>query len=362
MANGNNGYAPEDGNGLFSSLSGETIMLEALGLEISLEFTSGNSIELDLGSGPETGSYTYEKTGPNTAELVLTLDDTDYTAKLEYESPTRLSASLEVLGQDLSVTFDIKEGDDTLNGGADNDILYGGKGDDILNGGDGDDTLDGGPGADMLDGGPGSDTASYQHSASAVLVRLHDASAVRLGDAQGDTLTGIEHLIGSPYNDILAGDGGDNRLEGGDGNDDLYGGPAGGDDEMLGGNGDDRIFGGRGNDTLTGGEGNDTLRGGPGEDTLVADGDDMDVLHGGPGNDTFQFFPSDLGGGSIKDFTEGEDVIDLTAFTGINSVDDLDITRYGDNVRIEVSGTDEYLTTIILSDFEGNLDNADFMF
>ena len=48
MANGNNGYAPEDGNGLFSSLSGEKIMLEALGLEISLEFTSGNSIELDL--------------------------------------------------------------------------------------------------------------------------------------------------------------------------------------------------------------------------------------------------------------------------------------------------------------------------
>ena len=48
MANGNNGYAPEDGNGLFSSLSGEKIMLEALGLEISLEFTSANSVELDL--------------------------------------------------------------------------------------------------------------------------------------------------------------------------------------------------------------------------------------------------------------------------------------------------------------------------
>ena len=79
-------------------------------------------------------------------------------------------------------------------------------------------------------------------------------------------------------------------------------------------------------------------------------------------SDTFRFFPSDLGGGSIKDFTDGEDVIDLTEFTGINSMDDLDITSYGDNVRIELSGTD-YLTTIILSDFqESNLDNSDFMF
>ena len=362
MANGNNGYAPENGNGLFSSLSGEIIMLEALGLGISLEFTSGNSVELDINGNVSTGSYTYEKTGPNTATLELTVDNDEYTVDLEYESPTRITASLEVLNQDLSVTLDIKAGDDTLNGNEGNDILYGGKGDDILNGGDGDDTLDGGPGADMLDGGPGSDTASYQHSAAAVLVRLHDARAVRLGDAQGDTLTNIEHLGGSDYNDILAGDGGDNKLEGGDGNDDLFGGPTGGDDMMYGGNGDDRIFGGRGNDILTGGEGNDLLKGGPGEDTLIADGDAMDVLNGGPDDDIFRFFPSNIGGGTIQDFTDDEDMIDLTEFTGISSMDDLDIVSHGDNVRIEVSGTD-YLTTIILLDFaESNLDNSDFMF
>ena len=80
-------------------------------------------------------------------------------------------------------------------------------------------TLNGGPGADALNGGPGADTASYADSSVGVLVRLHDASAVRFGDAEGDTLTGIEHLVGSRHNDTLAGDGGDNRLEGGDGND-----------------------------------------------------------------------------------------------------------------------------------------------
>ena len=388
MANGN-GYAPDDANGFFSSLSGEKITLSVLGLDISLEFTSGNSVELDLDGNVSTGSYTYEKTGPNAATLELVLDnDDEYTVDLEYESATRLTASLEVLNQEVSVTFDLPDaasftvtsgddtvdgldsddvidalgGNDTVNGNDGADTLTGGAGDDILNGGDGDDTLEGGPGADMLDGGPGSDTASYQHSAAAVLVRLHDARAVRLGDAEGDTLTNIEHLVGSDYNDILAGDGEDNVLRGGGGHDDLYGGPAGGDDQMYGDDGDDRIFGGRGNDTLTGGAGNDLLKGGPGDDVLIVDGDDMDVVNGGPGDDTFRFFPSDLGGGSIQDFTDGEDKIDLTAFTNINSMDDLDIEDYGDNVRIEVSGTD-YLTTIILSDFDvNNLDSADFMF
>ena len=246
--------------------------------------------------------------------------------------------------------------------GSGNDLVVGNAVANYISGRDGDDTLEGGPGADMLDGGPGSDTASYQHSPAAVLVRLHAAHAVRFGDAEGDTLTGIEHLTGSRYNDTLAGDGEDNILKGEDGDDVLYGGPAGGDDMMYGGNGDDRIFGGRGDDTLTGGEGNDVLKGGPGEDIFVVDGDDMDVLYGGPDKDTFRFFPSDLGGGSIRDFSDGEDVIDLTAFTGISSMDDLEILSHGDNVQIEVSGTD-YLTIIILADFDvSNLDNSDFLF
>ena len=397
MANGN-GYAPDDANGFFSSLSGETISISALGQNIILEFTSANSAELDINGNVSTGSYTYEKTGPNAATIELTLDDdSEYTVDLEYESATRVNASLEVLGRDVSVTFDLpgaatftvtsgddivvgldsddvidalggndtvngNDGADTLNGGEGDDILNGGKGDDILNGGKGNDILKGGAGADTLDGGDDMDTASYADSPGRVLVRLYDARAVRFGDAEGDTLTNIEHLVGSDHNDILAGDGGDNRLEGGDGHDDMYGGPAGGDDEMLGGNGDDRIFGGKGNDTLTSGEGHDLLKGGPGDDILIADGNDMNVLNGGPGDDTFRFFPSDLGGGSIQDFSDGEDVIDLTEFTGISSLDDLERVSHGDNVRIEVSGTD-YLTIIILSDFDiNNLDNSDFMF
>ena len=250
-----------------------------------------------------------------------------------------------------------------LSGRDGDDKLWGSGGNDTLNGDGGDDKLYGGAGADTLNGGAGADHAYYTGSSVGVLVRLHAAHAVKYGEAEGDTLTGIEHIVGSNHNDVLAGDGEDNLLDGGDGDDVLYGGPAGGDDMMYGGNGDDRIFGGKGNDTLTGGEGNDVLKGGPGEDTFVVDGDDMDVLYGGTEKDTFQFFPSNVGGGTIRDFTDGEDVIDLTEFTGITSMSDLDIVSHGDNVRIELSDDTDYLTTIILSDFDStNLDNSDFLF
>ena len=331
-----------------------------------------------------TGRYTYERTGPNSGTTITYYDDGDQcTDNIVFESTTTGTSSyscndgstgtgtwqfVDIPGDD---TLNGTAGDDTLPGttGADtingrdgNDILQGLGGDDTLNGNDGNDKLYGGAGADTLNGGAGDDYAYYLDSGVGVLVRLHAAHAVKYGDAEGDTLIDIEHLVGSEYNDTLAGDGEDNILEGRNGDDVLYGGPAGGDDEMYGGNGDDRIFGGKGNDILTGGEGNDYLKGGPGEDTFIVDGDDMDVLYGGTEKDTFQFFPSNLGGGSIRDFSDGEDVIDLTEFTGINSMDDLDIVSHGDNVRIELSGTD-YLTTIILSDFDvNNLDNSDFLF
>ena len=75
------------------------------------------------------------------------------------------------------------------------------------------------------------------------------------GHAQGDVLTGIEHLIGSDHADQLTGDGGANRLEGGDGGDLLIGGA--GADTLIGGDGNDRLNGGAGADTLTGGDGAD---------------------------------------------------------------------------------------------------------
>ena len=387
------GFAPADQDVFHQAVAGQKISV----LQSTFEFTSATRFSETEGTTTYSGAYTYEKTGDDRAELRLYYNDGDWSSvDLAYQSATQITVRFTLPdGRAVTETIQIQappddntgpgntgtgtgantqsgtSGADTLIGSADvdiidgvsgNDILEGLAGDDSLNGGAGDDTLNGGPGADMLDGGAGSDFASYEDSPRGVLVRLHDARGVKNGDAQGDTLTGIEHLVGSQYNDTLAGDGGDNILRGEEGDDTLYGGPAGGDDRMYGGNGDDRIFAGKGDDTLTGGAGVDVMKGGPGEDVLVVDGNDMDILYGGPDDDRFQFFPSDLGGGIIRDFTNGEDVIDLREFSGISSVNDLDIVSVGNNVRIDLAGAD-YLTTIILSDFDSaNLDNADFMF
>ena len=120
-----------------------------------------------------------------------------------------------------------------------NDRLYGEAGDDIIDGGAGDDTLVGGRGADALIGGSGIDTASYANATSAITAQLGFQGAG--GDAQGDTFSGIENLVGSNYNDMLIGDAGANVLTGGLGN-----------DHLIGGAGIDVLIAGAGSDILTG--------------------------------------------------------------------------------------------------------------
>ena len=58
----------------------------------------------------------------------------------------------------------------------------------------------------------------------------------------------VESIEGSPFNDVLRGDGGDNILLGRNGDDSLYGG--GGADFLVGGLGRDELFGEAGFDRL----------------------------------------------------------------------------------------------------------------
>jgi Ca2+-binding RTX toxin-like protein len=130
-------------------------------------------------------------------------------------------------------------------GNALNNVLMGNSAANVLIGNDGDDTLIGGAGADTLAGGNGTDTASYAGSNAAVAINLA-TNTHSGGHAAGDNLSGIEHIIGSDYNDSIAGDSIGNLLSGGAGNDSLNG-----------ADGDDTLIGGADADTLNGGSGSD---------------------------------------------------------------------------------------------------------
>lgn len=155
-------------------------------------------------------------------------------------------------------------GNDTLKGGAGDDVLAGHSGNDLLQGGDGEDYLLGGSGNDTLDGGAGGDWAAYEDATAAVKVDLNNTNAQNTGGGGTDKLTGIEHVYGSAFNDVLIGNADNNMMVGDAGNDSLTGGK--GDDTLWGSVGADTVDGGDGDDYLVGGAGDDVVRGGAGWD------------------------------------------------------------------------------------------------
>ncbi len=164
-------------------------------------------------------------------------------------------------------------GNNLLNGGDGNDVLTAGSGNNEMHGGAGNDLLYSGPGNDILDGGTGIDTVSYAHATAGVTVNLGLLGAQNTIGAGTDTISNIENLVGSNFNDTLTGDNNNNVINGGLGNDILNG-----------GGGDDLLIGGMGNNTLT----------------------------GGAGADTFQYLKGNTGHDTITDFTPGTDKLDLS--------------------------------------------------
>ncbi len=217
-------------------------------------------------------------------------------------------------------------GNDNLVGTDLNDFMYGGAGDDFFDGGagsdkmsgdEGNDTFMGGAGADAMTGGSGIDTVDYSHSHDGVNVSLRNGTGSG-GDAEGDTLGGIENLIGSDNmrnTDKLTGDSANNILDGRNGA-----------------------------DVLAGNEGNDTLIGGAGYDTMT----------GGADADTFVFYTDRRGGPSsvhgdgrdvITDFQVGVDVLEFTG-NGVNSLDELSFAKVGNDTVISYGTWADTITLV----------------
>ncbi|KQQ57113.1 hypothetical protein ASF84_08115 [Pseudomonas sp. Leaf127] len=92
---------------------------------------------------------------------------------------------------------------------------YGNDSNNIITGGSGNDTLHGGGGADQFIGGAGIDTAGYLDSKVGVTVNLK--TGVHTGIATGDTYNGIETISGSNVADTFVGNGSGIDFDGGSG-------------------------------------------------------------------------------------------------------------------------------------------------
>ncbi len=90
---------------------------------------------------------------------------------------------------------------------------------------------------DILAGTIANDSVTYAYATSSVTVSLATTTQQNTLGAGLDTLTNIDNLIGSDFNDILTGNSKNNALDGGAGNDTLNGGA--GADTMIGGLGND---------------------------------------------------------------------------------------------------------------------------
>jgi Ca2+-binding RTX toxin-like protein len=251
-------------------------------------------------------------------------------------------------------------GDDFIRGLAGNDLLCGGGGGDLVVGNDGRDRLHGGGAPDGLQPGAGNDVVvgggsalddvRYPDATGPITASLATGQVTGLGT---DTLeSGVEQIVGGPFDDILEGDDGVNDLLGLDGNDTIT--ALGGEfDLIVGGAGDDVLDGGDGLDIaenyfvdawfrpnsilagpvtvnlLTGvstGNGNDTLvdiegaSGSRGNDVMTGDAENNFFVILNEGSDT-------VDGGAGDDTIDGGDGVDsLNGNLGVDFLGNLDAT------------------------------------
>ena len=201
-----------------------------------------NIESIEFGEGSHSLLYTHQEGSDYTIDQFLSLIPTTATSEnlsvTVFGSQSRDTINLQT--SNTQIGHDIV----TISGLGGDDLLVGHAGAIILNGGAGNDYLDGGAGNDTLNGGDGIDTARYDTHSAGVRVSLAETGEQEVNSDSGekDTLTSIENLMGSDFNDILTGNSGANTLDGGAGADTLTGG---------GGNDTFKFETGFGADTIT---------------------------------------------------------------------------------------------------------------
>ena len=309
------GIASEDG---FGSVDTLTDIEQLIGSDFADDLTAGTTTQsIDSAAGNDKITLGL---GPIDVDGGAGSDTVDYSV---FSAANAISVQLDGLN---TVTVGVNGSDDqsltsieNVTGSQGDDVITGDNSVNILDGGAGDDVLQGRSGDDSLIGGAGVDRADYSQASGAVNVDLALNRADSDGDGGTDTLSGIEDLSGSNFDDVLKGDANDNSLSGNGGADTLIGGAGldvldGGSgtdvadysavtgsvvldlaagsasqdgdgssdtvlriEDVIGSDQDDSLFGNAGANTLTGGEGDDVLRGAGGNDTLDGGDGSSDV-------------------------------------------------------------------------------------
>lgn len=269
------------------------------------------------------------------------------------------TASYQTAPSRVVVNLALATPQNTLGAGVDTltqiENLRGSSFNDTLTGNASANVIEGGPGDDVIDGAAGFDTASYENATAGVTVSLAVTAPQNTVGAGVDTLTSMEALIGSSFNDTLTGNAGGNIIEGGPGNDTIDGGlgvdtasysraPAGvvvnlalttrqntvgaGLDLLTG---IENLTGSNFNDTLSGNNGPNVIEGGLGKDTMTGLG----------GVDTFMF-------SRLADSVVGANRDVITDFT--TRVDRINLSRIDANTAL---AGDQPFTFIGASPFSG---------
>ncbi|MEN0000644.1 MAG: hypothetical protein AAF940_07155, partial [Pseudomonadota bacterium] len=374
--------------------AGESLVLDvgttdaynsATSVELKLDgFKEGEFAKIDLfRDGKQIGSELVEGQGDGKNVMVSPVEAppgeafdqvkiSSYEGSTFYFKSATVNAVESAAGANDKITTG--GGEDTVYAGGGNDRINGDVEDAILNGGSGNDTIKvsgtvdaAAPGAELdvpvsVEGGFGNDTADFSglkilnNDGEGIKVDLSDASPSADVNPTVATLSGIENVKGTRYDDEITGDDGNNKLSGGKGDDILNGG--GGNDTLKGGKGNNELNGGDGIDTAdfggaktglnitldengdatvaNGRGGTDTLtsienlKGGRGDDMLTGNAQD-NMLSGGNGNDI-------LDGGEGKDRLLGGKGNDTIVW------DDADFAD-GGHTKINKNGKEKQIAT-----------------
>ncbi|MBY0565630.1 MAG: hypothetical protein K2P58_15780 [Hyphomonadaceae bacterium] len=204
--------------GLIGSSFNDTLTGDANANEI--EGGAGNDV-MSGGAGLDTASYAWSEAGVSVS-LALSAQQNTIGAGLD-----TLSGFENLVGSEHADTLSGDASANVIAGGLGNDNLDGGDGNDTLQGGDGDDLIVGGLGNDTIDGGVGVDTLSYSAAASAVSIDFTLSTNQVTGGAGSDTVTNVETVRGSAFNDTILNNSTRRTIDVAGGNDEIYAGSTG---------------------------------------------------------------------------------------------------------------------------------------